>query len=435
MKFQSPYLKNVNTLAILYLFFLIFEGAFRKWFLPSLADLFLLVRDPIAIAIVYIGFKRKVLPNYFVLFVLIFSSAEAFKALLFGDNLYVFVYGIRTLFLHLAAIYCFGSLMSSITVDRCFKFLLISVVVVTPLVLAQGLSYDRLSIVNVGVGGVGTSAFSVSGAGGLEIRPSGTFSFITGLAAFASLSLSVALSNLLFLKRDIALSFIAIVCCTIIIVFGLSRTLYFSAGFVVLTAIMSSFWSTTSLNLFRINKKLLLISTVSLILIFILSLNPFISSKLESFSGRWQSSVVDRGGIAQTVVPRLLVSFSGGSTRERDKVVEPVLGVGVGAGTRVGAKLSGIKNPTLMYGESDSSRILNELGMLRGYIYIFFRYIIALSILYLVLSKKSPTALTLLSGVFPLLFVGQFSQPAILGFACFGSALSISSIKLDTSDA
>lgn len=42
----------------IYIFLLIFEGALRKWFLPSLATPLLLVRDPIAIWLTIIGLQK-----------------------------------------------------------------------------------------------------------------------------------------------------------------------------------------------------------------------------------------------------------------------------------------------------------------------------------------------------------------------------------------
>src|SRR5690554_1009580 len=47
----------------LYFFLIIFEGALRKWIFPSLATPLLVVRDPIGIWLVYMAWKKKLLPS------------------------------------------------------------------------------------------------------------------------------------------------------------------------------------------------------------------------------------------------------------------------------------------------------------------------------------------------------------------------------------
>jgi hypothetical protein len=47
----------------LYVILLIVEGAFRKWWLPSLANPLLIVRDPVLIAIYILAFIQGVFPT------------------------------------------------------------------------------------------------------------------------------------------------------------------------------------------------------------------------------------------------------------------------------------------------------------------------------------------------------------------------------------
>ena len=61
----------------LYLVLLIFEGALRKWFLPSLATPLLLVRDPIAIYLVYEGFRHRWLDSNYVKVMVVVATVSA----------------------------------------------------------------------------------------------------------------------------------------------------------------------------------------------------------------------------------------------------------------------------------------------------------------------------------------------------------------------
>ncbi|MCH2156743.1 MAG: hypothetical protein MK080_12180, partial [Opitutales bacterium] len=50
---KSNQLKKAKQLVWLYFILLIFEGAFRKWFLTELSDVLLIVRDPVALLIYF----------------------------------------------------------------------------------------------------------------------------------------------------------------------------------------------------------------------------------------------------------------------------------------------------------------------------------------------------------------------------------------------
>ena len=47
--------QRIKTLIWIYFWLLIFEGALRKWFLPSLSSPLLLVRDPVALFAIFLG--------------------------------------------------------------------------------------------------------------------------------------------------------------------------------------------------------------------------------------------------------------------------------------------------------------------------------------------------------------------------------------------
>ena len=53
----------IKKLIWVYFLLLLFEGALRKWFFPSLSQGLLIVRDPIAIWIYYIAYTQGVFPT------------------------------------------------------------------------------------------------------------------------------------------------------------------------------------------------------------------------------------------------------------------------------------------------------------------------------------------------------------------------------------
>ena len=79
-----------------FFFLLIFEGAFRKWILPSLSDLFLVIRDPLAIYVVWVACKLGLWRNRFVKVSWLVALITFVTSLLFGhQNLLIALYGVR----------------------------------------------------------------------------------------------------------------------------------------------------------------------------------------------------------------------------------------------------------------------------------------------------------------------------------------------------
>ena len=78
-------LRNIQRLIFLYFWLLIFEGSFRKWVLPQLSDVLLIIRDPVVIVIYLLAFRARVFPRngwLFSLAVIAFLSvAVSFLAL------------------------------------------------------------------------------------------------------------------------------------------------------------------------------------------------------------------------------------------------------------------------------------------------------------------------------------------------------------------
>ena len=99
--------RRLVLLIQLYVVLLVFEGALRKWFLPSLSDPLLLVRDPVAIVICVLGYRSKnlVFDGYIRSLFLLLAGFVTIGALQLingvGGSPFVIAYGLRTYLLHL----------------------------------------------------------------------------------------------------------------------------------------------------------------------------------------------------------------------------------------------------------------------------------------------------------------------------------------------
>ena len=165
----------------IYLFLLVFEGALRKWFLPSLATPLLLVRDPIAIWLTIVGWQKGWLNNGYVRTMMIVTTLSFFLTLAVGHhNLIVALFGWRIYFFHFPMIFVMGKVLSRADLLKMGQFLLWLSIPMTVLIVIQFYS-SQTAWVNLGVGGEGTAGFG--GALGY-MRPPGTFSFTSGYVAF-----------------------------------------------------------------------------------------------------------------------------------------------------------------------------------------------------------------------------------------------------------
>jgi membrane-associated HD superfamily phosphohydrolase len=177
--------QNYNSIKIaIWLYFLlwIFEGALRKWILPSLATPLLIVRDPLAIYIIIKAFNLKInFRNPYVVLSTIFTLLGLAITLTFGHgNLFVGLYGARIMLLHFPLIFIIGAVFTKEDIVKMGRVMLVINILVTLIVYFQFIS-PQSAFINIGIGGEGSAGFSGSMG---YFRPSGTFSFTTGLSSF-----------------------------------------------------------------------------------------------------------------------------------------------------------------------------------------------------------------------------------------------------------
>ena len=164
-----------------FFFLLIFEGAFRKWILPSLSDLFLVIRDPLAIYVAWVACKLGLWRNRFVTVSWLIGFVAFVISLLFGhQNLLIALYGVRVWVYYFPFILAVPMFLPVADIIKMCKYTLYITVGMAVLLCLQYFT-PQSSIFNIGVGGEGSSGFTGVGE---YFRPSGTFSFNAALLPY-----------------------------------------------------------------------------------------------------------------------------------------------------------------------------------------------------------------------------------------------------------
>jgi len=417
--------KNPREMIVLltwvYFGLLIFEGALRKWLLTPLATPLLVARDPIVVLIYLFAIRGRFFPyNGFVAATVIM----AFFALVFSlfspiSNLLITAYGIRINFFHIPLIFILGRVLNHQDVRKICTCILWLSLPMACLLVFQFFS-PQTHIINRQVGG----AAAIFGALD-KFRPSGTFSFITGVAAFFPLVTAVAIGFLLAPRnRHLILCFASLLAVVIAFFFSISRLNALSCLIVVAVA---CFVIARLKNASRFLIRSVFVGT--LIMIAVSSL-PFFEEGVRTFQARWEQSTSEQeGGVKEAVVDRFFTNTFVYTYLSLFKT--PITGRGVGVGSNVGAKmLTG--QVGFNFGESEWQKVIIELGPILGLGFIAFRIAIVYHLLkhsLRSLRHNHGLALLIFSACALLVLNGQWGPPTIQGFAMFGAGLCLAAAK------
>ena len=409
----------------IYFILWIFEGALRKWVLPSLASSLLIVRDPVAIYIIiktiYLNVKFL---NPYVALGTIFTLLSLAITLTFGHcNLFVGVYGARIMLLHFPLIFIVGSIFKKEDILKIGYLLLAINILMTAIVYLQFTS-PQSAFINIGLGGEGSAGFD--GAMGY-FRPPGTFSFITGLSSFYTI---VSVFVFYFWLSKEPVSKILLIVSSLALIFALPLTVSRTAvGGVVLVGLFAFMGAASSFKkLVRVIVAFLALFTLFIILqkttsIFNLGTEVFMS-RVDTASGQ-------SGGFQESFFSRAINDF----LKPLTNLMEQPLFIGnLGMGTNVGAQiLSG--STKFLIAEDELGRIGGEQGLIFGGGIIALRLILALSLF--VKSIRLPNNEKLLSYILCgtalySLTQGQWAQPGILGYTVIVAGLLVASLNVNS---
>ncbi len=406
----------------IYFFLLIFEGALRKWVVPSLSIPLLVIRDPIAIWIILLAIRNNRLrPNSILIGVMLISFIAIFTALFAGHgNIAVAIFGARIFLIHFPLIFIIGNVFKIEDVIKMGKMILWISIPMSILITLQFYS-PQTAWVNKGVGD-DTGGAGFAGALGF-FRPPATFSFITGTIAFYSLVacyvfyflLNSKLANKVLLYSSIAGLLIAIP-------LSISRTLFFT---VIVTLIFTVIAVSRQSKYFG---RVIMGCVGMVITLIVLSNTSTFQTATEAFTHRFEVANTSEGGLQNVLADRYLGGMIGALQNSSEQAF---FGYGIGMGTNVGSMLLTGKTKFLI-SEEEWGRIIGELGPILGLGIIFFRLKLCAIIgiaAYRKIEKGNLLPWILLSFVLLNIPQGQWAQPTMLGFSVLVGGLAIASLN------
>lgn len=407
----------------LYLILLIFEGALRKWILPSYQEALLIVRDPILIGIYAMALFSGILPKSRFIAALIgmMVGSAIFSFLAGQSNLLVTLYGLRTNYLHVPLIWIMAEVLDREDVERLGSFVVIMVLPMT-LVMVKQFRSPMDSYINRGVGG--DDVGQIYGALG-RIRPPGFFSFITGPMVFFPLAAAFFLHQATVGRR---LWFPIVAACGIALFIAMPISI--SRGTMITTAFVAIVYVAGMSRLGLINRSVIRFVFVGILLLVALSFLPVFHEAREVFMDRWNTAAAESQGDAWgSLTSRVMANFT---QPFRYAAQAPFFGHGIGVGSNVGARLLSGQVGFLL-AEDEWGKIFLELGPILGASFIGFR--IALTVyLFLVSSRallkhRDPLPLGIWAACSPAIVLHQWAPPTLLGFAIFGGGLLLASVN------
>jgi hypothetical protein len=411
--------KGIRQFIWLYIILWLIEGGLRRWFLPGLATPLLLVRDPVVVAIYYMALSKHVFPvNEFIRVGALLALFTLISALALGHgHLIVALYGVRCDFLHVPLMFIMGRVIRPKDLVALAKIAVLISIPYTALLVAQFQS-PQDAWVNRGIGGSLEGA-GFSGALG-RFRPPGTFSFITGPAGLYPLFAACWFVLLLARKLPAILMILSGIAIVVAIPVSVSRSLFLSVMVVAIVGLGALFVGG------RLSLQLFLRMALAAIVLPLLAMQmSAFKDGLEAFGSRWEASTTDSGGFHEAIVDRVLEDLFGAFG-----VVE-ITGAGTGFSTNVGQKLL-----TQQFGfgasESEWGRLLNDNGLLLGGLLVFYRVVLAGSIVhtaYRAWRHRSPNSLVFASAAFLLVLNGQWGQACTQGAAVISGGLALAAAR------
>jgi hypothetical protein len=412
----------LKRLIWLYLVLLLTEGAMRKWGPGYLATPLLIVRDPIVILIYMVAAScQKFVFNGYVMGSFLLAISAFGASLLTSANLAVTLIGLRCYFLHLPMIFVMGKTLEEEDIHRLGKFLLWFAIPETILCAIQ-LWSPQTHWSNLSVGGQVT--MGMSGAEG-KFRPSGTFSFTTGVAGFYPLALAALLGFLLTRQKlPLYLSIISGVCIAVALPISISRTNVLTCALVLLTSGAAVFYLPSA------PRTIIRVGLFLSLVFFITSWLPRFNEDVEVFNSRWESSTGnDVSGFQSNIVTRFFTDLLPPLSLLRDT---PILGEGVGMGTPMAsAYLTGERQFAL--GEGEWQRLVSEMGPVLGLAFILLRvglcaYLVKTA--YQALLRENVWSALFAVEAFLLVLNAQWGNATTLGFATFSAGLVMASSRM-----
>lgn len=405
-----------------YFLLLVFEGALRKWVLPGLADPLLIVRDPIALWLIIRAWQHGLLTsNFYLIGMWIVGILGIATALVFGHKIiFIALFGARLFLIHFPLMFVIGALFDRSDVEKMGKAMVWISIPMAILVITQFYS-PQSAWVNQASGGLEGGGFS--GAKGY-FRGSATFSFTNGTHLFFGLVASYIFYYWLNPGRiNKILLILSTISILVVIPYSISRSLLFH----VLIAFLFAF--VVAIRKGKYLWKMIVGLMTVLVLILFIKDTESVQLAFDVFFTRFDNASTYEGGLGGTVGER----YFGQITRAIEWIDHaPFFGEGLGLGTNVATIFLG--SSTFIVAEEEWSRLIGELGPILGIMAIMIRLLFSADLTwraYQCIKMDYLLPWMLLS--FGLLIIpqGQWAQPTALGFSTLVGGLIIASFNLN----
>ncbi len=407
----------IRKLLWAYFLLLLFEGAFRKWFLPSLSQGLLIVRDPIAIWIYYLAYAQGIFPlgNKYVQRLFQWTMASVVLSFLINQaHPYAIAYGARTNLLHIPLIFIIGRILKWKDVINFGKAFLLLALPMT-WVVAEQFQADRTDIFNVAAGGTGHQLMT----SGDKVRASGTFSFVSGIVFYYCFTVAFIIHG--FLQKNTFpkwLLFLGTGATFLAMVIAGSRAVIAESLQVVACFGFLAYFRPHEFG--KIAATVFGFSTIALLLYSQLDL---FKEGLNFLSLRFEEAANIEGTPLQAYYNRYWDIIS--APYHYAQFTE-FWGNGLGTATRAGSMLAG----KFGHAEISWSRPVLENGLLVGSFFLIWRIWITKDLLKTCINcikKGSYLPIFLFGAAGPVILFSPLGQPTNLGFAVFGSGLCLAS--------
>jgi hypothetical protein len=405
----------VRGLILLYFLLLIAEGAFRKWITPGLSAPLLVVRDPVVLLIYLVAgiggfFPRNPLVLFLGVCAVLGAGAGALAEVF---DLKVYLFGLRTNFLHFPLIFVAAEVMDYHDVVRLGKWIVLLSLPMTLLVVQQ-FSAAPDDVINAAAGGALGEQLGTAGG---KVRASGTFSYVAGVIGLYGIVAGFLLNSLVragTYPRWLQLAGVVSV--------GIAAVTSGSRSVVAIVLASCIVVAATAV----MKPQMLVRVIVTMAFLGVVGYGVMQLSVVEEGVSLTGQRFQESGG-HQGFWPRLISPFYPLFVVPGEA---PFFGQGLGLGTNAGAGLAG--KTAFEMGEDDWSRVIVESGPIAGLLFVLWRMLTFAWLLFLGVQKMRegnllPILMLTTAGSF--ILYGQIGQPTLLGFAAFGGGLCLAATR------
>jgi hypothetical protein len=416
-----PYLKKLFWT---YFLLLIFEGALRKWIIPQLAGPLLIVRDPIALLIIWEAYRTSKWPRKWAAVVGILATAIlvlGLVQLVAGDSqFFIALYGLRSYVLPFPVAFIMGENLDEEDLRKfgtCTLWLLLPL---TALEVAQYLA-PAGSFLNAGASKGTVQLESAAG----HVRASATFSYVVGPVSYVPLAAAFifyGLANPKFAKKSLLWA----AACALILAIPVtgSRSLVF-----LMVAVISCVGLAAFFGVSQFVKSLQMIAAL-LVVSALVSRLPVFSEATDTLVTRFTNASSSEGTVQDSFILRIAGPIT--STIQENVNAKNYLGLGIGYGANAISSLL-VGSSMFLAGEDEFSRVIWEFGLPAGVAFMLFRWVLELMIIAKALGRvreHQPLAWLLVPVTFISLAFGVLEQPTEQGFMVISVAFTLAALRL-----